>query len=113
MKKILLLPAICALFVSCNGNSNNNLADANDMDQMQSNSEQPSDWDITTRVKKTIMSDNSLSAKARTISVTTNNGVVTLTGTVISKDESRRVVRMVKNVPGVTNVNNQLNVSSS
>jgi len=114
MKKILFIPAICILCASCNGNSNNSRGNSNDYsngnNQMQS---QPSDWDITANVKKNLMTDNSLSSSARMISVTTNNGVVTLTGTVASKEESRRVVGIVKNVPGVKSVDNQLTVSNS
>ena len=99
---------------SCNDNSNNpngNLNGySNGNNQMQS---QPSDWDITANVKKNLMADSSLSSSARMISVTTNNGVVTLTGTVVSKDESRRVIKIVNNVPGVTRVDNQLTISNS
>lgn len=107
VKKILFIPAICILCASCSGNSNDY---SNGNNQMQS---QPSDWDITANVKKTLVADNSLSSSARMISVTTNNGVVTLTGTVASKEESRRVVRMVKNVSGVKSVDNQLTISNS
>jgi hyperosmotically inducible protein len=74
---------------------------------------QPSDWHITASVKKSLMADNSLSASARMISVTTNNGVVTLTGTVANREESRKVVRLVEAVPGVTSVDNQLSISNS
>jgi len=113
VKKILFIPAICILCVSCNDNSNNPNRNSNDYsngnNQMQS---QPSDWEITTNVKKNLMTDNSLSASARIISVTTNNGVVTLNGTVETNEESRKVVRIVKNVPGVTSVDNQLNISN-
>ncbi len=57
--------------------------------------------------------DNSLSSSARMISVTTNKGVVTLTGTVASNEESHKIVKMVKSVPGVKSVDNQLTVSNS
>jgi hyperosmotically inducible protein len=114
VKKILFIPVICILCASCNSNSSNPNGNSNDYsngnNQMQS---QPSDWEITANVKKNLMSDGSLSSSARMISVTTNNGVVTLTGTVASKEESRKVVKIVKNVPGVTSVDNQLTVSNS
>ena len=80
------------LCAACNGNSNN----PNVTNQMQS---QQSDLNITATVKKNLMTDNSLSASARIISVATNNGVVTLTGTVISNEENLKVVNMVQNVP--------------
>jgi len=112
VKKILLIPAICAMVVSCNNGSGSGGAGYNGNSQ-QSNSTQPSDWEITANVKKDLLADSSLSASARMASVTTNNGVVTLTGTVASKEESDQVVKIVKNVSGVSGVDNQLTISSS
>jgi hyperosmotically inducible periplasmic protein len=112
VKKILLIPAICALCVSCNSQSNKPNENSNSCSN-GNNQSQPADWDITAHVKEKLMTDNSLSLKARVISVTTNNGVVTLTGTVESKEESRKVVRIVKDVPGVNSVDNQLTISNS
>jgi hyperosmotically inducible periplasmic protein len=116
MKKMMLIPITCALCVSCNTDSANRNRDAND-DYNRNKVEQPepalSDWDITTMVKKKLMSDNSLSSSARMISVTTNDGVVTLIGTVKSNEESRRVERIVQDVPGVMDVDNQLCIENS
>ena len=108
MKKNLFIPVMCVLFASCSSNSGtpNGTSNAN---QTQS---QSSDWTITANVKKNLMADNSLSSSARMISVTTNNGVVTLTGTVISSEENRKVVRIVKSVSGVTSVDNQLTIAN-
>ncbi len=75
-----------------------------------SNEENP-DWQITTKVKAALMSDSVLSASARFVSVTTNNGVVTLTGTVHSRDEARHIERKVQSVAGVRKVDNQLTIS--
>jgi osmotically-inducible protein OsmY len=80
---------------------------------MQSNSNQPSDTEITARVKKNLMTESSLSSSAKMISVTTNNGVVTLNGTVASREESARVLRIVRNVQGVISIDNQLTISNS
>jgi hyperosmotically inducible protein len=117
MKQFFLIPAVCVLFVSCTSDSHNNTGDSNSYSnakgQTPPDSTQPSDWEITTSVKKNLMADSTLSASARMISVTTNNGVVTLTGTVASKEESRKVVRIVMNVTGVSSVDNQLTVSNS
>ena len=116
MKQFLLIPAICVLIVSCTSDSRNNAGNTNYSNgngQTPSDSTQPSDWEITTNVKKNLMADSSLSASARMISVTTNNGVVTLTGTVASKEESRKVARIVMNVTGVSSVDNQLMISNS
>ena len=106
MKKILLASAMCAMFVACSGNSDN----SNNRSEMSASETQPSDWEITTNVKKTLMMDGSLSRSARMISVTTHDGVVILTGSVESRDEGRKVVNMVKGVKGVKSVDNQLDM---
>jgi osmotically-inducible protein OsmY len=112
MKKKLLIPAICLLLASCSCNTN--CTDCSNKDnQTQSKSTQPADWEITASVKKNLMSDNSLSKRARIISVTTKKGVVTLSGKTASKDEMHKVVRMVKKMHGVVRVDNQLEVSDS
>jgi len=108
MKTLLFIPAVCLLCVACNGASSNSDGYSNGT-QMQS---QPSDWDITAHVKKNLMTETSLSSSARMISVTTNDGVVTLTGTVATREESRQVVRIVKATPGVRSVDNQLTISN-
>lgn len=59
------------------------------------------------------MSDGSLSATSRLVSVTTNNGVVTISGTVASKDDMNRIVRLAKEVDGVKKVDNEMTVSGS
>jgi osmotically-inducible protein OsmY len=66
------------------------------------------DAGITTRVKKAIYDDPSL--KVTAIGVTTQNGVVQLTGSVKSRGESMRVVRVVRKVEGVKGVKNDLQV---
>ncbi len=114
MKKNLLIPAlcsICAMLVSCGGNSGN--LNAESTDNSTENAQTMPDWEITARVKKTLMIDGSLSASARMTSVTTNNGVVTLTGTVANKEERSKVVAMVKGVSGVVSVDDQLTVANS
>lgn len=40
--------------------------------------------------------------------VTTNNGVVTLTGNVSSKSDENKIVRIAKSVDGVVRVDNQM-----
>ena len=110
MKKNLLIPAICLIFASCSSNTDS--SDSNRDNQMQSGSTQSSDWEITATVKKNLMYGNSLSDSAKMISVTTNDGVVTLTGTVASNEEMRKVVKMVQNISGVVRVDNQLDVQT-
>ncbi len=111
MKKNLLIPVVCAMLASCSNNSNSSEYYYED-NQTQSNPTQPADWEITANVKKMLMADSSLSSSARMISVTTNNGVVTLTGTVVSNEEMSMVVSMVQNTSGVVKVDNQLVVKA-
>ena len=106
MKQLLLLLAACAIFTSCNSTGSN----SSGKDQTQ---EQSADWEITLKVKNAIVTDSELSASSRLVSVTTNNGTVTLSGAVSSKDDMNRIVKITKNVDGVKKVDNQMTVSSS
>ncbi len=107
MKKILLLPALCAMLVSCCGDGKDSYGNST-----QTQSSQSADWEITTKVKGSIMaSGDSLSASARMVSVSTDNGVVTLTGTVATREEMNKVVKIAKNVSGVKSVNNELSIA--
>lgn len=104
MKKILVIPAVCLL---CFGCSHNDCCENNSV-QTQNNS---ADWEITTKVKTAIMSDTSISAGARFVSVNTTDGVVTLTGTVSSRSDRDKIGKIAKNVSGVVKVDNQIAVS--
>ncbi len=120
VKKLLLVPAIFAMCVSCNGKSNNcdvSKSSNSSVDSYIGINENPqtppkelTDGEVTKNVKKMLMSDNSLSSSARTISVDTSNGVVTLTGIATNQNEARRVVKMAKGVSGVMSIDNQLKV---
>ncbi len=98
---------------ACALNGNDNKSNMNNMRSKSDHSDcnQSSDWEVTARVKKAIMMDNSLSTSARFVSVETNDGVVTLTGSVPTKEDSRRIERMVKDVQGVKRVKNELTMN--
>ena len=66
------------------------------------------DATVTMRVKKAIYNDASL--KVMDISVTTEAGVVDLTGTVKSKAERSRATAVATKVEGVKRVKNDLKV---
>jgi hyperosmotically inducible protein len=102
MKFLALIPALCLVCFGCSNTSSSNKS---------SSQEASSDWEITTKVKASILSDSSVSGSARFVSVTTNNGVVTLTGNVPSQADANRIVKITKNVDGVQSVDNQLTVS--
>lgn len=109
MKKLLLLPVTCLIFCACNSatiNSNGSIR----IDQRQDQTA-PADWQITLEVKKALLSDNSLSLGDQFISVSTTNGVVTLSGEVSTRAQMDKIIKIVRGVKGVVKVNNQLTVS--
>ncbi|ANN67967.1 BON domain-containing protein [Bordetella bronchialis] len=79
--------------------------------QKQSVGEYASDTVVTTKVKAAIVADKSLSALD--IAVETNNGVVTLTGTVASAAQSDTATHVARGVEGVKQVRNNLKVDAS
>src|SRR5512135_1066298 len=64
------------------------------------------DATITTRVKSALLNEPVLVATG--IDVSTNAGVVTLSGSVKSKDDEDRAVRVARQVPGVKDVKSTL-----
>lgn len=109
MKKLLLIPAICGIFVLSDRNFAFGEIPAEQINQTIAQSSSP-DWEITLKVKEALLADSELSASNRFISVATTNGVVTLTGTVTSKVQMKKIVKKVKSVPGVVRVDNELTV---
>ncbi|CAM3779061.1 Phospholipid-binding protein [Bordetella sputigena] len=77
----------------------------------QSVGEYASDTVVTTKVKAAIVADKSLSALD--IAVETNNGVVTLTGTVATAAQSDQATHVARGVEGVKQVKNNLKVDAS
>ncbi|OZI19655.1 phospholipid-binding protein [Bordetella genomosp. 9] len=77
----------------------------------QSVGEYASDTVVTTKVKAAIVADKSLSALD--IAVETNNGVVTLTGTVATSAQSDQATHVARGVEGVKQVKNNLKVDAS
>lgn len=88
-----------------NGNPNNNNNSNNNMSQEEN------DWQITNNVKETLMNDNNLATSGRYVNVETNNRVVTLTGNVPTKEDSKYIESKVKSVKGVSRVNNELTIA--
>lgn len=110
MKTPFLIFSLFALFTSCSHNCGS--SDTCGNRSATNSNDQDSDWQITTRVKAALMADNSLSVSSRIVSVETTNGVVTLTGTVSSKEEYNHIERKVKSISGVRKVNNQLTINT-
>ena len=66
---------------------------------------------ITTKIQGKYFADSLV--KARRIDVTTNNGVVTLTGTVSSPQEQQKAVEIARSTEGVRRVEDRLQVSAA
>ena len=63
---------------------------------------------ITTKVKSEMIADNDV--KAQNINVDTVNGVVTLTGTAETWQESNKAAEIARGIHGVTTVENDIRV---
>jgi hyperosmotically inducible protein len=73
--------------------------------------DQPNDAEdikVAAAVRKAIVGDSSLSTSAHNVKFVAADGTVTLRGPVKDDTEKARVESIVKGVPGVSNVQNQL-----
>jgi osmotically-inducible protein OsmY len=78
--------------------------------QKQSNAK--ADRELLAAVRKSVVNDKSLSVSAHNVKMMAADGAVTLRGPVASDDEKGKVEALVKQVSGVTSVDNQLDVKS-
>ena len=69
------------------------------------------DASISARVKTVLLNDTQVAATK--IDVVSNQGVVTLTGSVKSKADETRAIELARSVQGVRDVHSQLQVSST
>jgi len=77
----------------------------------QSNNE--ADLAVTQSIRQAIVANDSLSIAAKNIKIiTTVGGLVTLRGPVMNESERAQIEATAKQVAGVTQVNNQLEVAS-
>ncbi len=110
MKKALLIISLLGVLASCSNNGSTYDNRSNTPNYTNNNNSNYSDSNISGRVADAIRTDSSLSSDGRNVGVSTNNGVVTLTGTVPTRDEARYIERKVKSINGVRAVNNQLSI---
>ncbi len=66
------------------------------------------DIKITTDIRQAVIRDKSLSINAQNIKIITRNAVVTLRGSVETKNESQKIHDIAVQTPGVLKVDNQL-----
>jgi osmotically-inducible protein OsmY len=79
----------------------------------QNQSNAATDRKLLAAVRRAIVKDKSLSVTAHNVKIMTANGAVTLRGPVKSDDEKSKIDTLVKQVDGVTNVDNQLDVKTN
>lgn len=75
--------------------------------------ENRSDRDLTQQIRKSVMSDKSLSSYAHNVKIVTQGGAVTLKGPVRSDDERKNLVSKAEEVAGAGKVTDQLSVKPS
>ena len=76
-------------------------------------SETEGDRQLAANVRKAIVDDNTLSVNAHNVKVITSQGTVTLRGPVKSIKEKEAIETKARQVVGVTNVINQLEVETN
>jgi hyperosmotically inducible protein len=75
-------------------------------------SESEADRTISQNIRKALTADDSLSTNAKNVKIITNDGTVTLRGPVKSEKEKADIEAKAKQVAGVKQVDNQLEVAS-
>ena len=68
------------------------------------------DIDVAAAVRRAITKDDSLSTMAHNVKLVASAGVVTLRGPVASASEKAKVEALTANTPGVTSVQNDLDI---
>lgn len=76
-------------------------------------SENPADRALSQKIRQAILADEGISPNAKNIVVVTVNGVVTLQGAVSSAAEKEAIAKKVRNITGVVEMDNQLEVKRS
>jgi hyperosmotically inducible protein len=72
----------------------------------------PEDLQLAESVRQAITADPSLSPSARSVEISSDEGVVVLRGEVQSQDEKDRLESIAQQVAGVQKVENELEVAS-
>ena len=106
MKIFCIIPILCLVCHGCV-----NIATPNNG---QARGQQTAaDYTLAANVKVAIVSDPSISATSRLVTVGANNGVITLSGQVANQADADTIVNIAKNVAGVKSVNNQMTVAGN
>ena len=69
-----------------------------------------SDVDLTAKIRRSIVSDKSLSTNAQNVKIVAQNGRVTLKGPVQSEAEKTNIEQRASSIAGQSNVKNEIDV---
>ena len=75
-------------------------------------SESEADRTISQNIRKAVTADDSLSTNGKNVKIITVDGVVTLRGPVKSEAEKTNIESKAKQIAGVKNVENQLEIAN-
>jgi hyperosmotically inducible protein len=81
-------------------------------DTAQSQSNAKGDRELLAAVRRSVVKNKSLSTTAHNVKIMAVNGVVTLRGPVKTEAEKTTVEALAKQVPGVTSVENNLDIKT-
>lgn len=117
-KNRVLILGLTVILTSCQNNPPSpkadntevNVRDREDTLTPADQSEKDSDRRITQKIRQIIIEDSALSQNGKNIKIITIDGVVTLRGPVNNAQEKNNIVNKAKNTPGVTDVNDQIDV---
>jgi hyperosmotically inducible protein len=73
-------------------------------------SNEQSDLDLTAKIRRSIVSDKSLSVNAHNVKIVAQNGQVTLKGPVQSEAEKKAIEQRASSIAGQPNVKNEIDV---
>jgi osmotically-inducible protein OsmY len=76
---------------------------------MAGRSDVASDRELTQRVRQALSAESEMSAQARTVEVTTEDGTVTLRGAVASEQERTKIESLARSA-GATRIDNELEI---
>ena len=76
-------------------------------------SESPADRELSQKIRKAVVADDTLSTTAHNVKIITINGVVTLRGPVKSQRERNVIAAKAKSVAGVKKVDNKLEIAAN
>ena len=94
-------------------NSGRNVRDRDDTTKTAGDqSENEQDRTITQNVRKAVSSDDTLSTDAKNVKIITSDGTVTLRGPVKNQKEKADIEAKAKQIAGVKNVDNQLEIAN-